>query len=749
MSIVHNSCDETTAISEHSNIRGQSADQDATDTDSDGQIDDLVATTSHSYNDAGQLTDLVHAQDTTKIAAYNWTFDAAGRTREFLHTDYTDTDHTSTYTYDDAGQLTAADHDTQDDEAYAYDDNGNRIPGNGETYATGDHNRMTTDGTYVYQYDDEGNRTLRYVDADESGSLNTGDTDITAYDYDHRNRLVEVADYATYADYVTTPTPITTMTAEYIYDVNGDRIAKIVDADGSGSGAAVRTNFVVLDSEILLELNGQTLAYHYLPGLGIDMNLAIEETATNDVLWSLPDHQGTVRDVIDSSGIVQNHIEYDTFGNITSESDDTVEYRFTYTGRELDGETGLYYYRARYYDAATGQFISTDPIAFEGGDANLYRYVSNSPMMGTDPYGEWNNRYCIQSKPGRKHGKPGYYRTYRTAWGKWYQEHSEERTSLWVTFEEIPQMPKISRVKAGYKGKMNWERRRHYDTVALSLFGHARNEESKCPNWCGIVAPRLDDRWRVRAKEVEKFYETAYLIWDLIAAADKAGMRAKHVQMKLKSVNKALGRIPGAFSTIDEFNPPVHTTESAAWAYAEANLPPNASASQVSNEVLGSMFLYRDREGKRVFVHGKEVAHSLAREYVNQVTFSAIAKGASLAAKGIYVMGLADDAFHLGKAAGYTDDILGAIDDPAYNSMVQAMNGKGGATQYVDDITGMGDIGSHGIVNTDTVLVLQRHIGSRAGAALVDNSFHWHSMEGELTWMSKRSGTWARNWRSF
>ena len=198
-------------------------------------------------------------------------------------------------------------------------------------------------------------------------------------------------DYATYADYTATPTPITTMTAEYIYDVNGDRIAKTVDADGSGSGAAVRTNFVVLDSEILLELNGQTLAYRYLPGPSIDMNLAIEDAATNDVLWSLPDHQGTVRDVVDDAGTVKNHIEYDTFGNITSESDDTVEYRFTYTGRELDAETALYYYRARYYDPATGQFISSDPIAFEAGDASLYRYVSNSPMMATDPTGQYGH----------------------------------------------------------------------------------------------------------------------------------------------------------------------------------------------------------------------------------------------------------------------------------------------------------------------------------------------------------------------
>ncbi|MHB9050224.1 MAG: RHS repeat-associated core domain-containing protein, partial [Pirellulales bacterium] len=61
--------------------------------------------------------------------------------------------------------------------------------------------------------------------------------------------------------------------------------------------------------------------------------------------------------------------------------------RFTYTARELDSDTGLYYYRARWYDAATGKFMSEDPIDFAGGDQNLYRYVRNSPLLYTDPSG--------------------------------------------------------------------------------------------------------------------------------------------------------------------------------------------------------------------------------------------------------------------------------------------------------------------------------------------------------------------------
>jgi hypothetical protein len=65
-----------------------------------------------------------------------------------------------------------------------------------------------------------------------------------------------------------------------------------------------------------------------------------EETAAGDTHWALTDHQGSVRDVIDDGGAVLNHLVYNSFGQVTSESDPTVDFRFGYTGRELDAETG-------------------------------------------------------------------------------------------------------------------------------------------------------------------------------------------------------------------------------------------------------------------------------------------------------------------------------------------------------------------------------------------------------------------------
>ena len=76
---------------------------------------------------------------------------------------------------------------------------------------------------------------------------------------------------------------------------------------------------------------------------------------------------------------------YDSFGNQTASSGSLTN-PFQYTGRELDTETGLYYYRARYYDPVAGKFISEDPIRWVGG-YNFFRYVSNEPTLVTDATG--------------------------------------------------------------------------------------------------------------------------------------------------------------------------------------------------------------------------------------------------------------------------------------------------------------------------------------------------------------------------
>ncbi len=102
------------------------------------------------------------------------------------------------------------------------------------------------------------------------------------------------------------------------------------------------------------------------------------------------DHQGSMLALTDEDGKTVESFEDDnSYGVIikhtTTEGMDTQN-PFGYTGREVDRQD-LYYYRARYYDPVTGQFISEDPAGFLSNDFNFYRYVTDSPISHNDPIG--------------------------------------------------------------------------------------------------------------------------------------------------------------------------------------------------------------------------------------------------------------------------------------------------------------------------------------------------------------------------
>jgi RHS repeat-associated protein len=119
---------------------------------------------------------------------------------------------------------------------------------------------------------------------------------------------------------------------------------------------------------------------NYVNGLGIDDKL--KQTVGTTTSYFLTDHLGSTVGLVDQAGSVTSQTAYDSFGNATS----SLPTRYGYTGRELDEYTGLYYYRARFYDSQIGRFISEDPIGFEGG-LNWYAYVENNPINLIDPEG--------------------------------------------------------------------------------------------------------------------------------------------------------------------------------------------------------------------------------------------------------------------------------------------------------------------------------------------------------------------------
>ena len=118
--------------------------------------------------------------------------------------------------------------------------------------------------------------------------------------------------------------------------------------------------------------------------------------AGDNILYYLNDANMNVTGLVDAStGAVVERYHYDPYGRVEFLSDvfaslgtQATQYGndFLYTGRKLDPETGLMYYRARYYDPSLGRFVQRDPIGYAAG-WNLYQYVRGGPVNLVDPTG--------------------------------------------------------------------------------------------------------------------------------------------------------------------------------------------------------------------------------------------------------------------------------------------------------------------------------------------------------------------------
>ncbi len=236
---------------------------------------------------------MIYTKDQTALVDHDWTYNSANEITEYINS----SDGTADYTSDDLGQLTGADYDYQTDEPYAYDDNGNRT---NTGYVTGTNNLLLSDGTYRYTYDDNGNRTAKFVDADADGVLDAGDTDITTYTWDYRNRLTGVVQTATYGGAVD-------HTVDYAYDYANRLVFRTVDAGRSGGTVPVQESAYVYDgNQIALQfdkivsgpsdLSASDLSHRYLWGPAIHQLLADEHVESlgtaGDVVWPLTDNLG-------------------------------------------------------------------------------------------------------------------------------------------------------------------------------------------------------------------------------------------------------------------------------------------------------------------------------------------------------------------------------------------------------------------------------------------------------------------------
>jgi RHS repeat-associated protein len=261
---------------------------------------------------------------------------------------------TSNYGYDSIYELTSVLQGTNTTESYTYDAVGNRLSSLGVSpYNYNASNELTSTPSTSYTFDNNGNALTKVV-----GS-NT-----TTFAWDYENRLTSVT------------LPGSGGTVSFKYDPFGRRIYK-----SSSSGTSV---FAYDGDNLIEETNSSgAVVARYADTLNIDEPLAMLRSATTSFYEA--DGLGSVTSLSNGAGALAQTYTFDSFGKQTASSGSLTN-PFQYTGRESDAETGLYYYRARYYDPQTGRFINEDPLQFQAS-TDFYAYLDNDPVARLDPSG--------------------------------------------------------------------------------------------------------------------------------------------------------------------------------------------------------------------------------------------------------------------------------------------------------------------------------------------------------------------------
>ena len=185
--------------------------------------------------------------------------------------------------------------------------------------------------------------------------------------------------------------------------------------------------------------------------------------ATEELFYYHTNNLYSVAAMTDAAGLIIERYAYDAYGNIIFLSAagaplgtqaSTIGQPYTYTGRRLDDETGLYQYRFRYYDAPLGRFLGRDRILY-GDGYNMYAYVSGGSLDQLDPYGLSGastvqvNAHVLRSlHAAAQVGRPAFMRELQfwaatlgvglTAEGLWRHYNDQAMTNGWRVVEQLP-----------------------------------------------------------------------------------------------------------------------------------------------------------------------------------------------------------------------------------------------------------------------------------------------------------------------
>lgn len=312
------------------------------------------------YTEFGELESIEASHGASPLYAASFERDPLGRITKRTEATEGGAPAAWTYTYDDADRLIGAVGGGQP-ESYTYDAVGNRLTdAEGRAYVYDAQHRLSSvigaGATIEFTYTPQGERATRV----ENGAT-------TAYAYDALGRLIGV----------TLPggTEI-----EYILDGRGRRIGKRVDG-------VLESGWLYSDGlRIVAELDGSgTLVSRFVyAGDGITPAYMLREGNTYRLI---ADHVGSVRLVVDAAtGDVVQRLDYDAFGRVLVDTNPGFQ-PFGFAGGVYDADTHLVRFGVRDYDAEVGRFTTRDPLAFGGGQLNLYAYAANDPVNLVDHTG--------------------------------------------------------------------------------------------------------------------------------------------------------------------------------------------------------------------------------------------------------------------------------------------------------------------------------------------------------------------------
>ena len=361
-----------------------------------------LLTTAYQYNVRGWLTQTLATTSNATLLNLSMSFYLNGNVSSISNQNITNPSSsnptfTNTFQYDWLNRLSSASSTSAQvgslfpTEQYEFDNlsrmTTRTIGGTQQTYAYNDAAHKDAPTSYngnTYSYDQAGNQTSR---------TQNGVTQSRTFDAE--NRMVGLDE--TRAD-------LSRTTDDYVYDGNGKRLIKVSNERGPGGTPLVTTRTLYIGSLYEEEIpNGQNarayIVYYMLGQKLVGLRRANWQGQSNGQFRVVGDHLGSTTLIVDTSAppqVVQRQY-YKPYGEVAL-SWGSSRTNIGYTGQRLDGESGLMYYGARYYDPVLSFFAQADPTvpdASELEDYNKYLYVRGNPLRYIDTSGYGPNDYYV------------------------------------------------------------------------------------------------------------------------------------------------------------------------------------------------------------------------------------------------------------------------------------------------------------------------------------------------------------------